>query len=71
VKKRHHGDGYPGSSREEASYERDEVLGPLKTSAGGSTGNLEQDEKHEIKQQATGSEEAVRASLPFTHRPFL
>jgi hypothetical protein len=64
LKRRHHdgGDGTK-SSREEASYERDEVQGPLKTSSTGTTDDVSFDEKFKDKQGTTPSEDHVSYSL--------
>ncbi|KAF8529839.1 hypothetical protein JB92DRAFT_3106532 [Gautieria morchelliformis] len=56
LKLRHH-----GGSREEASYERDEVQGPLKNSTTGATDDVSFDEKFKDKQGTTPSEDDVRA----------
>lgn len=40
LKQRHHGENRPKNSREEASYERDEVQGPLKNSSTGTTDDV-------------------------------
>ena len=53
LKQRHHvGEGIKGS-REEASYERDEVQGPLKDSSTGTTDDVSVDEIFKEKQGMT------------------
>ena len=59
LKQRHHGGDGMKSSREEASYERDEVQGPLKHSTTGATDDASFDEKYKDKQGTTPSEDYV------------
>ncbi|KAF8591075.1 hypothetical protein K439DRAFT_1380993, partial [Ramaria rubella] len=61
VKDRHNGEERIHSSREEASYERDEVLGPLKNSSAGTVEELTHEDKKRNKHETTLSEEAVKA----------
>lgn len=59
LKQRHHGGYETKNSREEASYERDEVQGPLKDSSTGSTEDVSFDERFKHKQGTTPSEDDV------------
>ena len=59
LKLRHHGGNRTKSSREEASYERDEVQGPLRDSTTGATDDVSFDEKFKDKQGTTQSEDNV------------